>query len=694
MSDLTGQVLGERYRVDSFLGRGGMADVYRVWDLQRAVPLALKSLHAEQAADPTFLANFQREAKTLSMLQHPNIVRCYGLGEAGGQAFLLMDFIDGLTLDKEILMHSQGMPVGRILEILRPVCAALFYAHRMGMVHCDIKPANIMIHRNGTVYLTDFGIARMREASADGPSTAGTPAYIAPEQVAGGDPAPTNDIYALGVVLFEMLTGGKRPFTGTTARVRGSTAKKIIWEKHHLPAPSPRKYNPAVSERFEAIVTRCLAADPARRYPTALDLLREVEAAAAVSAAAGTAGDELSTQADLSGIAREVLEDADRQNRWPRRLANRLPRRLVGAIGAGLLLAVLALTLLSRSGPNRAGRIPVVAGMATVTASETATTPTALTPITSELVGGPGSAPSAAAETQSAPTAQAQPSPTPLGSSRWVAFASDRNGELQIWIVDAANPDVRRQLTEIRGGACQPAWSPDGTRIAFTTPCKGPSVFHIGSTIQVVDVDTRMITDLGLPRNSFDPAWSADGRSILYSALAPSLPEIRAVDLETGAVTTLIRRGERSSQPSAARAGDAVAFLTTDQRRRDALWIMGRDGSSPEIVNESAQFSEPVFSPDGRRILASANSGDNRPYLALLDRSDPTAEVQRLFIADYTQHHGSFSPDGQWIVFWSELVHNGGGEILMVSLDGKQVVQLTKNDKRDIQPAWQPFKDP
>ena len=134
MDELTGKLLGDRYRVDGFFGHGGMADVYKVWDQQRAVFLALKVLHDDLAEDAVFLRRFKREAQVLERLQHPTIVRFYGLEEWGGLAYILMDFIDGLTLRKEISLNKKGMRPARILQLVQPVCAALHYAHQMGMV--------------------------------------------------------------------------------------------------------------------------------------------------------------------------------------------------------------------------------------------------------------------------------------------------------------------------------------------------------------------------------------------------------------------------------------------------------------------------------------------------------------------------------------------------------------------------------
>ncbi|GAF89912.1 unnamed protein product, partial [marine sediment metagenome] len=239
MSELIGTTLSGRYRVDAFIGRGGMAEVYRVWDTKRAVPLAMKLLREDLAQDRVFLRRFKREAQTLANLQHPNIVRFYGLEQEGRLAFMLMDFVEGSSLRGEIFdLDGELMSDGRIREIIRSVCSALHYAHEMGVVHCDLKPGNVMVHKNGTVLVTDFGIARMTDAATATMIGMGTPAYMAPELVRGEEPTPQTDIYALGVVLFEMLTGGERPFTGELAETTGSTSEKVRWEQMHLNPPS------------------------------------------------------------------------------------------------------------------------------------------------------------------------------------------------------------------------------------------------------------------------------------------------------------------------------------------------------------------------------------------------------------------------------------------------------------------------
>jgi eukaryotic-like serine/threonine-protein kinase len=280
MSYLIGEVLAGRYRVDAYLGEGGMAQVYRAWDSERTAPLALKLLRADLAQDAIFLRRFRREAVVLERLQHPNIVRTYGFEQDDLLAFIVMDYISGSNLRTEIF-RSQGSPLAgeRILELLRPTCGALHYAHRNGIAHCDVKPANILIEDGGRVLLSDFGVARTTEnATAMTAVSLGTPAYMAPEQIRGEDATPATDIYSVGVVLYEMLTGGERPFTGERAGTTGSVSEKVRWEHLHLDPPSLCWLNPGLSPHLEAVVKKCLEKDPKRRYDDPIALLEALEA--------------------------------------------------------------------------------------------------------------------------------------------------------------------------------------------------------------------------------------------------------------------------------------------------------------------------------------------------------------------------------------------------------------------------------
>ena len=273
MISLLNKTLNDRYRVEELIGRGGMADVYRVYDLQRCVPLAMKVLRDDLSEDRVFMRRFQREAHNLASLQHPNIVRFYGLEQCDEAAFILMDYIEGPTLRKVIHDARGPLEVDQVLAILQPVCSALYYAHRQGIVHCDLKSANILIDKGGRVYLTDFGIARMADAATSTLIGAGTPAYMAPELILGQDPTPQSDIYSLGIVLFEMLTGGERPFTGEQAETTGTTAEKVRWEQLHLEPPSVREFNPQVSDEFESVIAHCLAKKAEGRFSNLMEIV-------------------------------------------------------------------------------------------------------------------------------------------------------------------------------------------------------------------------------------------------------------------------------------------------------------------------------------------------------------------------------------------------------------------------------------
>ena len=277
MSDITGKTIRNRYRVDSFVGRGGMAEVYKVWDNERGVHLAMKVLREDLAEDKLFMRRFAREAQTLANLQHPNIVRFYGLEQDASLAFMLMDFVEGTTLRREIYNLSGPLEYERIMEVMRPACAALGYAHKRGVIHCDVKPGNIMLEQSGRVLIADFGIARLTDAATATMVGLGTPAYMAPELVRGKEPTPQSDVYSLGVILFEMLTGGERPFTGEQASITGSTSDKIRWEQATLDPPTPRKWHRELTEQQEAVILTALDKDLSKRQPSSDDLYGDLD---------------------------------------------------------------------------------------------------------------------------------------------------------------------------------------------------------------------------------------------------------------------------------------------------------------------------------------------------------------------------------------------------------------------------------
>ncbi len=275
----TGAILCDRYRIEKMLGRGGMAEVYLAFDLRRQAHVALKLLREDLAEDPEFTHRFEREAKALALLDHPYVVRFYGFERQGALAFIVMDYVPGSTLRRRLLNAGGPLPLDETTGILRQIAGALQYAHDEGYIHRDVKPGNIMLRQDGTALLSDFGIARAIEGTTLTTGPAGTPAYMSPEQIAGRELDARADIYSLGLVLFEMVTG-RRPFVGDTGI--GTTPTERIRDEHmHLPPPDPRHFNRELPGGVVEVIMRCLAKWSGDRWPDMVSLVSAWEEAVA-----------------------------------------------------------------------------------------------------------------------------------------------------------------------------------------------------------------------------------------------------------------------------------------------------------------------------------------------------------------------------------------------------------------------------
>jgi serine/threonine-protein kinase len=261
-------LIGGRYRVIHGIGSGGMALVYQALDLNLQRQVAVKVLREDLIADPAFTARFLQEARSAANLVHPNIVTVYDFGHDAGRYFLVMEFVDGMEL-KTLLRRRGRLPVEQAADLMIQICAGVGYAHRAGLVHCDLKPQNILVSADLRAKITDFGIARALATIPPDETNEvvwGSPQYFAPEQAAGGPPSPASDVYALGVILFEMLTG-QLPF-----RADDSAGLAEL----HLRAtpPSPRRIDPSIPASLEQITLKVLSKEPSARYRTADQLGR------------------------------------------------------------------------------------------------------------------------------------------------------------------------------------------------------------------------------------------------------------------------------------------------------------------------------------------------------------------------------------------------------------------------------------
>jgi serine/threonine-protein kinase len=256
------RVLGGRYTLHEVLGAGGMATVWRASDEVLGRDVAVKVLSPQYAADPGFLARFEREARHAAQLSHPHLVTVFDCGVHEGMPFIVMELVTGPTL-RQVLDQAGTLPAGEAVSIAAAVCEALDVAHGAGLVHRDIKPANIALAAGGEVKVLDFGIARADGAGGTTRTQAvlGTPAYLSPEQASGQAAGPQTDLYSLGCVLFEMLTGAP-PFSADTA------VGLVYRHVHDNPGP-PSARRPGLSDRLDQITARLLAKNPADRPASA-----------------------------------------------------------------------------------------------------------------------------------------------------------------------------------------------------------------------------------------------------------------------------------------------------------------------------------------------------------------------------------------------------------------------------------------
>jgi serine/threonine-protein kinase len=346
-----GTLLGGRYRLDAQIGRGGMSTVYRAFDVVLERPVAIKLMHAEIASDSDHLERFRREARAVAQLSHPHIVTVIDAGEetsADGSdgrvaaPFIVLEYVPGETL-KDVIRREGPLDIPQALAYAIEIARALGAAHERMIVHRDVKPQNVLIGGEGGAKITDFGIARSltEEGLTLAGRVLGTTDYVSPEQALGQPVTGQSDLYSLGVVVYEMLTG-EVPFTGATPV---AVAMRHVRED----VPDVQHLRPAVSAATAAVVERATAKDLSRRYPDAPSMVADLEEVLAIEAArSGQAtGEVTSVLQTLPGSAR-------------RRLPLRLRNRVAWAASLALLVAaVAAFAILAANQTHRGTGVPV-----------------------------------------------------------------------------------------------------------------------------------------------------------------------------------------------------------------------------------------------------------------------------------------------------------------------------------------------
>ena len=304
MANMVGITLG-KYKLMERLGKGGMAEVYKAHHEKLDRFVTIKILHTFLSDDQEFLARFEREARAVAALRHPHIVQIHDFEHEDDIYYMVMEFINGGTLQSkmaELSKDGQYLPIGQVKRTLRQIADALDYAHKRGIIHRDIKPSNILMNTDHDAFITDYGIARMMSEmkfTATG-SLIGTPTYMSPEQGKGLDLDNTSDIYSLGIILFEMLTG-KVPFASDTPLA-------IIHKHIHEALPNPSELRPELSASLEKVIFKAVEKEPKDRYQTAVELYDAFEDALTPDLIAQLDGGEKLEAPDISALPTMVDE--------------------------------------------------------------------------------------------------------------------------------------------------------------------------------------------------------------------------------------------------------------------------------------------------------------------------------------------------------------------------------------------------
>src|SRR5579859_386024 len=677
MNDMIGKRL-KQYEIVAQLGTGGMATVYQAQQLNIKRDVAIKIIKADLSNSPEFVKRFEREAQTVATLSHPHILKLFDYGEEGNLVYLVTEIMVGGSLDKRL---RQGpLTLELIMRMTDQIASAMDYAHQHGLVHRDMKPQNVLLDNNQNAYLTDFGIAKlMHEATAltQSGTVMGTPSYMAPEQWRGEAVDSRADIYAFGVMLYEML-GGRLPFTGDTPM------SMMYMHLHDKPTPITslrREISPGVDE----VLDKAMAKDRDSRFQSAGSL-----AAALKEALDAKVIWDSDQQEEQTEIAYQPDKNLPPFKEKRKRDEFSAPRTRVG------VLAIIARVIITA----------IIAGTAVVIVSivESHNAPTlitnspqaALAASPAQIALSPTPSPSSTSSPpDSAPTVTVpQAFSSANGTIRFVldnrfVEARPSDGIARLMFQDKNTSDFSAILSQ--------TWSPDSRQVAAidangTTSAQSIFVANAdGSNHHTLAIPADSLPfDVDITRRALE--WSPDSKQLAVQASN----ELYIFDAASGQISRTLVKAQMWGYSRIAWSPDGtlIAYTAKNADGRDDLFIVTADGSTlPHDVssNDNSITSDPAWSSDGKQLVYVYTPYTSTHDLIGVMNADGSNSHQ-LAATDPNYAVASYpiwSPDGKMVVFIAR-DYKGNGRLYLVNADGSNLRTVSGDPNFSYAPSWSP----
>jgi serine/threonine-protein kinase len=730
---MIGEQIGQ-YKIVELIAQGGMATVYKAYQESFERYVAIKVLPRQLSEDPTFLKRFQNEARVIARLEHRSILPVYDYGEHDGMPYIVMRLVETGTLRKKLFYEQIDLQTAA--RIIEQVAEALDYAHAHGVIHRDLKPSNILLDERNNAYLTDFGIAKMLGSTSQvtGSGVVGTPSYMSPEQCQGKTVTPASDIYALGAILYEVVTG-KAPF-------EADTPLGVMYMHVRTPVPSVQQVNPSLPAAIDRVIARAMAKRPFERYSTASELAADFWRAIGGPPLAGeqplmAAQPEVSLPPTPppnstpyydagSGFRVEgqaILPEATLPDARPaeqvlpraapapkKRLSTGMVVLLAAILGLALILGAAGIGLVVMSWLNSDIGSPSSSTMPSRTPqSNTVDTPVPLAsptlqistqqgggiieptvaPTNTAMVAPPSSTPAPLPPTQTplpvrtnTPLPTSTPTPYTIKTEGWLAYTQGSGDSAEIVVIDT-HGENRRPLTANNWYDGEPDWSPDGTRIAFESSRNSgvEGIFVMTSS----GSDVRQLTTSG--ERERHPDWSPDGGLIAFEVGDGDNIEIYVMNADGTGRTRLTNNNYGDRAPHFSPDGTRIAYMT-EARGKWEIAIM--DYPSGEVLRifdcPAPDCRFPAWSPDGTRIayntLNGAGTVDNIWVL------DVATGQSTLLIQGRENGRPVWSGDGAYI-FFNRTVE-GNTDLYAYEIGTGTIQRLTTTPSNDYGPDWGP----